>query len=129
MTATLTIVQDTWFTLSQSQSTDLPDDQKHHVLADESFLLSSCEPDADANFFAITLDGDQIDGHSTWFVSVSDVQIEEGWRMRVASFFQQIPGVKFVGRILSLAPATGHEMPIRAMGMGGETTIEKKGKP
>ncbi len=122
---TLKIAKNTWLTLSKSQSTALPDDQKHHVLADESFPLSSYK--MEEHYYEITLDGDQIDGHSTWFVIVSsDVQIEEGLRMRVASFLQQIPGVKFVGRLLSLAPATGHEMTIQAMGMGHETTPEPK---
>ena len=76
MTATfmLTIAKDTWLTLRKSQSTDLPDDQKHHVLAGESFLLSSYK--MEENYYKITLDGDQIDGHSTWFVSVSDVRID-----------------------------------------------------
>ncbi len=76
MISTLTIAKDTWFTLSKSQSTDLPDDQKHNVSAGEMLLLSSYERDAD--FYAVTLSNlTPVDGHSTWFVSVSDVRIEE----------------------------------------------------
>jgi hypothetical protein len=112
MTAILTIVQDTWFTLSQSQSTDLPDDQKHHVAARSRFSLSNYEMEED--YYKITLDGDQIDGHSTWFVSISDVEIE-GVQMRVASFFPPIPGIGFLKKLFGLAPAVGHE-----------TTIEPK---
>ncbi|MCY7275457.1 MAG: hypothetical protein LH702_17385 [Phormidesmis sp. CAN_BIN44] len=117
MTATFTlkIVQDTWLTLIKSQHTDLPDNQKHRVLKGARFPLSSHE--TDAGFFVVTLDGDQIDGHSTWFVIVSsDVQIEEGWRMRVDSFFHS--GIEFVGRLLRPAPA--------AAATGHETRIEKK---
>ena len=97
--ATLTIVQDTWFTLRKSQSIDLPDDQKHHVSAGESFLLSSYERDTD--FYVITLSIlSLVDGHSTWFVTASDVQIE-----KVKNSVRRLESV------------------------GGEPTIEPKPKP
>ena len=68
--ATLTIVQDTWFTLTKSPSTELPDDQKRHVLKDDKFIVSY-ERDADFIVFKVFLED------PTWFVSVSDVQIED----------------------------------------------------
>ena len=67
--ATLTIVQDTWFTLTKSPSTELPDDQKRHVLKDDKFIVSY-ERDADFIVFKVFLED------PTWFVSVSDVQIK-----------------------------------------------------
>ena len=94
--AMLTIAKDTWLTLSKSPSTELPDDQKHHVSAGEMFILSSYE--RDAGFFVVTLSIlSLVDGHSTWFVSASDVQIEK---------------VK--------------NSVVRTQSVGGETTIELK---
>ena len=101
MTATfmLTIAKDTWLTLRKSQSIDLPDNQKHHVSAGESFLLSSYERDTD--FYVITLSIlSLVDGHSTWFVTASDVQIE-----KVKNSVRRLESV------------------------GGETTIEPTPKP
>ena len=68
--ATLTIVKDTWLTLTKSPSTELPDDQKRHVLKNDKFTVSY-ERDEDFIVFRVSLE------HSTWFVSVSDVQIED----------------------------------------------------
>ncbi|MGV0027173.1 hypothetical protein [Phormidesmis priestleyi] len=95
MTATFTlkIAKDTWLTLSKSQSADLPDDQKHHVLAGESFPLSSYKPDAD--FLLVILDRDRLSQPNpfgeklTWYVKAADVQIVKGSPVRPAS----LPGV------------------------------------
>ncbi|WP_156518844.1 hypothetical protein [Phormidesmis priestleyi] len=97
--AMLTIAKDTWLTLSKSPSTELPDDQKHHVSAGEMFILSSYE--RDAGFFVVTLSGlTPVDGHSTWFVTASDVRIEEE-----------------------------EDSVLDAQSVGSDTTIEPKPKP
>jgi len=80
MTDTLTTVQDTWFTLSQSQSTDLPDDQKRLVSAGDKFPLSSYEPDSD--WMRVTLDRDRLSSNRfgenlTWYVKAADVIIDK----------------------------------------------------
>jgi len=97
--ATLTIVKDTWLTLTKSPSTELPDDQKRHVLKNDKFTVSY-ERDEDFIVFRVFLE------HSTWFVSVSDVQIEDVGNSVVRT--QSVGGVG---------------------GEGGETTPEPKPKP
>ncbi|KAM3097335.1 hypothetical protein ACKFKF_20390 [Phormidesmis sp. 146-12] len=90
MTATLTIVQDTWLTLTQSQSTDLPDNQKHHVLAGEIFTLLSYEVMGD--FMRVTLDHDRLSESNPfnkipiWYVNWADVRIIQNSPVRLASF-------------------------------------------
>ncbi len=90
MTATLTIVQDTWFTL---RSADLPDDQKHHVLAGESFTLLSYEVIGD--FMRVTLDRNRLSESNpfnenlTWYVNEADVTITQAAPSRLG-FFSKI---------------------------------------
>ena len=77
MTDILTIAQDTWFTLSKSQSIDLPDEQKRLVSAGERLPLLSHEPDAD--WMRAPLDGDRLSSNPfgndlTWYVKAADVE-------------------------------------------------------
>jgi hypothetical protein len=89
MTATLTIVRDTWFTLNKSQSTDSPDDQKHHILADESFTLLSYEVVGD--FMRVKLDGDRLSQSNpfgenlTWSVKAIDVKVVKNTPLQATS--------------------------------------------
>ncbi|KAM3096011.1 hypothetical protein ACKFKG_12160 [Phormidesmis sp. 146-35] len=95
MTATLTIVQDTWLTLTQSQSTDLPDNQKHHVLAGESFALSSYE--FEGEWLQLTLDRDRLSQpnpfgeHLIWYVNWADVIIDSPDPRGGDEFFENEP--------------------------------------
>jgi len=72
----LTIVKDTWLKVSQAQSADLADDQKHLAGMGQQFLLSDCE--REDNHVKVTLSPDaakQFSGHSIWYVYFPDVEV------------------------------------------------------
>jgi len=100
MTDTLTIAQDTWFTLSKSQSIDLPDEQKRLVSTGERLPLSSYEPDAD--WVRVTLDRDRLSSNPfgddmTWYVKAADVEFAKDLPFPLAFFS------KIISRILVAA--------------------------
>lgn len=97
MTDILAIAQDTWFTLSKSQSIDLPDEQKRLVSAGERLPLSSYEPDA--GWMRVTLEHDRLPSNPfgdnlTWYVKAADVHVDKDSPSQL-SFFRRI-----VSRIL-----------------------------
>jgi len=79
MALMLTIVKDTWLKISQAQSADLADDQKHFVPAGKQFPLLDCQ--REDNHVRITLSQDaaqQFLGQSLWYVYFPDVQVLQG---------------------------------------------------
>jgi|GEM_PF-989656 len=112
--ATLTIVKDTWLTLTKSPSTELPDDQKRHVLKNDKFTVSY-ERDEDFIVFRVFLE------HSTWFVSVSDVQIEDVGNSGGSFHLQSVGG--------ETTPEPNRNPAVGPEAVGHNTTPEPKPKP
>ena len=76
MTLMLTTVKNTWLKVSQAQSADLANDQKHFAAVGKQFLLSDCK--REDNHVKVTLSPDaaqQFSGHSIWYAYFPDVEV------------------------------------------------------
>ena len=84
MALMLTIVRDTWLKVSQAQSANLADDQKHFVAVGKQFLLSDCK--RENNHIKVTLSPDaaqQFSGRSVWYVYFPDVEVwQDGTKLK-----------------------------------------------
>ncbi|KAM3097336.1 hypothetical protein ACKFKF_20395 [Phormidesmis sp. 146-12] len=78
MVLMLTIVKDTWLKISQAQSADLADNQKHFVAAGKQFALLDCHQEDNHLWIVLSQDAaQQFSGQSTWYAYVPDVQVSQ----------------------------------------------------
>ena len=76
MALMLTIVKDTWLKVSQAQSADLAEDQKHFVAVGQRFLLLDCEREDNHVKVTLSLGAAQpFSGRSIWYVYFPHVEV------------------------------------------------------
>lgn len=76
MALMLTIVRDTWLKVSQAQSADLAEDQKHFAAEGKQFLLLDCEREDDHVKVTLSPDAAQeFSGDSIWYVYFPSVEV------------------------------------------------------